>query len=65
MSTNPTPDMKQDQLTESLTVHNLMRSLPEEAQSKLRKIAMRERTSVLEVMRGAILSFTSAQPAAW
>lgn len=65
MSKPTTPDQRGDQIAETLTVHNLMKNLPEEAQSKLRKIAMRERTSVLEVMRGAILSFTSAQPAAW
>lgn len=65
MSKTPTHDQKQDQLTESLTVHNLMRSLPPEAQDKLRQIALRERKSILDVARAAILSFTSPQPAAW
>ena len=59
MSPTPTHDQKQDQLTESLTVHNLMRSLPPEAQDKLRQIALRERVSILEVARTAILSFTT------
>lgn len=65
MSLPPNADQKQDQLTESLTVHNLMRSLPLEAQDKLRQIALREKKSVMEVARTAILSFTHPQAAAW
>lgn len=64
MSHTPTHDQKQDQLTESLTVHNLMRSLPEDAQNKLRQIALREHKSILDVTRAAILSFTSPAKAA-
>lgn len=65
MSHTPTADQRQDQLTESLTVHNLMKNLPPEAQTKLRQIALREHKSILDVARQAILTFTSAQPAAW
>jgi hypothetical protein len=65
MSTNPTPDKRGDQIAETLTVHNLMRNLPPEAQDKLRQIALREHKSILDVTREAILSFTSPQPAAW
>ncbi len=65
MSTNPTPDHRGDQLAETLTVHNLMRNLPPDAQNKLRQIALRQHKSILDVTREAILSFTSPQPAAW
>lgn len=65
MSLLPTADQKQDQITESLTVHNLLRGLPQDAQDKLRQIALRERSSILQVARTAILSFTHPQPAAW
>ncbi len=62
MSKPPSDDQKQDQLTESLVVHNLLRSLPEDAQTRLRQIALRERTSILHIARRAILTYT--QPSA-
>lgn len=62
MSNPATPDQKAAQITESLSVHNLMRGLPEDTQAKLRHIALRDRTSILEVARRAILSFTQHQP---
>ena len=65
MSHNVPSDQKQDQITESLAVHNLMRGLPEDAQDKLRQIALRKHTSIMQVAREAILSFTQPKrPAA-
>ena len=64
MSHNVPPDQKQDQITESLTVHNLMRGLPEDAQDKLRQIALRKHTSIMEVAREAILTFTQTKQTA-
>lgn len=65
MSQTPTPDRRGDQIAETFTVHNLMRTLPQNAQDKLRQIALRERKSILQVTREAILSYTHPQPAAW
>lgn len=65
MSTIPTPDKRGEQITETLTVHNLMRGLPDEAQDKLRQIALRKHTSIMQVAREAILTFTQPErPAA-
>lgn len=62
MSKPASDDQKQDQITESLVVHNLLRNLPEDAQQRLRQIALREHTSILQIARKAILHYT--QPAA-
>lgn len=58
MSSTPSADQKQDQITESLAVHNIMRSLPADAQNKLRQIALRRRASIMEITREAILTYT-------
>jgi len=63
MSKTPTADQKAAAITESLAVHNLMRGLPQDTQAKLRQIALRERTTILDVARRAILSFTQNRAA--
>jgi hypothetical protein len=63
MSKPATPDQKAAQITETLAVHNLLNGLPEDAAAKLRHIALRERTSIMQVARQAILSFTQHRAA--
>lgn len=62
MSKPPSPDQKLEQITESLSVHNLMRGLPDDVQHRLRQIALRKKTSIMQVARDAILTFTQPRP---
>lgn len=62
MSKPPSPDQKLEQITESLSVHNLMRGLPDDVQQRLRQIALRKQTSIMQVARDAILTFTQQRP---
>lgn len=63
MSKPSTADQKTAQITETLAVHNLLKGLPDDAAAKLRSIALRERTSIMQVARQAILSFTQHRAA--
>lgn len=58
MSKPPTPDQKLAQITETLAVHNLMSGLPEQAQARVRQIALREGITITDLARRAILTFT-------
>ena len=64
MSKPPSHDQKLEQITESLSVHNLMRGLPDDVQDRLRQIALRKRTSIMAVARDAMLTFSQQRPAA-
>ncbi len=63
MSHNPSADQKTEQITETLVVHNLLKTLPEATQQHLRLMALRERTSIMHIARQAILHFTQPRAA--
>lgn len=64
MSHTPTADQKKAaQITETLVVHNLLSELPPDTQQRIRQIALREHTSIMQVARKAILHFTQPQAA--
>jgi len=64
MSKPPSTDQKLEQISETLSVHNLMRGLPEDVQDRVRQIALRRQTSIMQVAREAILTFTQQRPIA-
>ena len=63
MSQNPSADQKAEQITETLVVHNLLKTLPENTQDHLRQMALREQTTIIHIARKAILHYTQPRAA--